>query len=73
MASALAIFATACGGASPEQQAAVGEAETNQASLVLGGDIASTGHLDVANGEVTSLGEVATGDRPVLAWYWAPH
>ena len=69
----LALFATACGGSSPEQAAAIAEAETNQAQLVLGGDFGSTQMLDAADGSITSLSDVVTGDRAVLAWYWAPH
>jgi hypothetical protein len=29
--------------------------------------------LSVADGTVSSLREVVTGDRPVLVWFWAPH
>jgi len=69
----LALFASACGGTSAEQTAAIAEAEANEAQLVLGGDFGSTQMLDTADGSITSLSEVVTGDRAVLAWYWAPH
>ena len=70
---ALALFATACGGGAEADPAVVAAAETNESRLSLGGDIASTELLEAATGEITSLGEVVTGDRAVLVWYWAPH
>ena len=71
---ALMLFATACGGGgSAADPAAVSEADANLAQLQLDGDIASTQLLNAATGEISSLGDVVTGDRAVLVWYWAPH
>ena len=70
---ALALFATACGGGAEADPAAVAAAESNESQLSLDGDIASTQLLDAATGEIASLGDVVTGDRAVLVWYWAPH
>ena len=74
---ALALFATACGGgggpSSEQSNAAEAAAAVNQADLLLTGDVASTQLLDTADGSIKQLGDVVTGDRPVLLWYWAPH
>ena len=73
---ALALFATACGGGGPtseESNAAIASAEANVGALQLTSDVASTQLLDTADGEITQLADVVTGDRPVLLWYWAPH
>lgn len=70
----LAIFATACGGGGSSADPAVSAAaQSNEAQLVLTDDIGATQLLDSNSGEITSLGEVVTGDRAVLVWYWAPH
>ena len=45
----------------------------NEAQLALSGDLSQTELLDTRTGEITTLSEVVTGDRPVLLWYWAPH
>jgi hypothetical protein len=41
--------------------------------LALTSDVATTQLLDTADGSITQLSDVVTGDRPVLLWYWAPH
>lgn len=73
----LALFATACGGgggpSSEAASAAEAAANTNQATLALSSDISTTQLLDTADGGIAALGDVVTGDRPVLLWYWAPH
>lgn len=69
----LAIFATACGGGTSVDPAVATAAQSNEAQLELSGDISATQLLDSNSGEITSLGEVVTGDRAVLVWYWAPH
>jgi len=70
--SAMAVlFLTACGGSA--DPAVTAEAEANQGELAITADISRTEMLDVHTGEITSLGDVVTGDRAVLAWYWAPH
>ena len=74
MIAALALFVAACGGGglSEQQQAAVAAAETNAAALQLTSDFSRSEVLDGHTGQITSLAEVVTGDRPVLMWYWAP-
>ena len=69
----LALFATACGGGTVADPAATEAAASNEAAIVTSDDISQTQMLDVSSGEITSLSEVVTGDRAVLAWYWAPH
>lgn len=78
MVASLALFATACGGAdggpsSEESSAAEAAAATNELSLSLTSDVATTQLLDTADGAIAQLSDVVTGDRPVLLWYWAPH
>lgn len=73
---ALAVFLAACGGgaASPEESLAViAAAEQNEVQLKLTDDLAQTELLDGESGQITTLGEVVTGDRPVLLWYWSPN
>jgi len=73
----LALFATACGGgaaiSSEDSSAAAAAAETNEAALQLTSDVLSTELLNAADGSIQDLGDIVTGDRPVLLWYWAPH
>jgi|GEM_PF-681603 len=72
----LGLVLTACGGggASSEQDIATRAlAEQNQVSLNLSDDLAITELLHGETGAITNLGEVVTGDRPVLVWYWAPN
>ena len=73
----LALFATACGGGGGQSSEAASAAEaaasTNEATLALTGDLASTQLLDTTDGGIADLGDIVTGDRPVLLWYWAPH
>ena len=75
IAASLALFATACGGgpSSEQRSAAQQVASSNEATLTLTSDVASTQFLDTADGSIAQLSEVVTGDRPVLLWYWAPH
>ena len=70
---ALAMFATACGGQSAASSAAETAAATNEGQLALTSNIATTQFLDTADGGISELSEIVTGDRPVLLWYWAPH
>lgn len=76
---AVALLATACGaaeggGLSTEQSsAAIEAAAANQPQLQLTDRVDTTQLLDTADGSIRDLGEVVTGDRPVLLWYWAPH
>lgn len=75
---ALALFATACGGGgaaptSEQASAAKAAAEVNIGALDLNDDLATTELLNAADGSITTLSDVVTGDRPVLVWYWAPH
>lgn len=58
--------------ASSEPSAAQTAAE-NEASLQSADNPFDIEVLSVADGEVASLREVVTGDRPVLVWFWAPH
>lgn len=73
-------MATACGGpggqgapTSAQAEAATEAAAANESTLVFTDDFSTTQLLNTADGEVTQLSEVITGDRPVLLWYWAPH
>lgn len=70
-----ALFATACGGGSgvSADPGFVEAAEQNQNALDTGGDFGTTELLDTTTGEITTVGDVVTGDRAVLVWYWAPH
>jgi len=77
------VLATACGGGggggggsaalSEQQNNLVVSANTNTASLQLTSDLTSTQMLDSRTGQITDLGEVVTGDRAVLMWYWSPN
>lgn len=71
----LAMFASGCGGGpkTAEQTAAIDAGEANEALLELSSQMATTELLDATTGEITTLSDVADGDRPVLVWYWAPH
>ena len=53
--------------------AAIATAENNQTRLNLTDNLAQTELLHGDSGQITSLGAVVTGDRPVLLWYWAPN
>ena len=74
IAASFAMLVAACAGGtlSPEQTAAVTTAEANAGSLQLTSDFSTTQMLDARSGEIVDLGQVVTGDRPVLLWYWAP-
>lgn len=52
---------------------AAANAAANQPSLATADDVLDTEVLVVADGSVTTLAEAATGDRPLLVWFWAPH
>ena len=56
---------------SPEEAAAM--ADANQSNLTISDDPLATEVLVVADGSITSLRDAATGDRPLLLWFWAPH
>jgi len=75
MFASLALFATACGGGVTSEEAAAAEAAAAEnASLLEYTESVDTSQvLTVADGSITTLSEVVTGDRPVLLWYWAPH
>ena len=71
----LVMLLAACGaggGLSEEQEATVTLGESNAPGLRLTSDFSTSQMLDGRTGDVTSLDEVITGDRPVLMWYWAP-
>ncbi len=55
----------------PEEAAAA--AEQNIPNLAASDDVRDIEVVSVFDGSVTTLREVATGDRPVLVWFWAPH
>ena len=55
------------------RQEAAAAAEVNQPNLVISGTAIDTEVLVVADGSVTTLADAATGDRPLLIWFWAPH
>ena len=55
----------------PEEAQAA--AEQNIPNLQTSDDVRDIEVVSVYDGSVTSLLEVATGDRPVLVWFWAPH
>lgn len=72
----LALFATACAGGGPSSEAssaAEAAAATNESELQLTSDLITTQLLDTADGSISDLSAVVTGDRPVLLWYWAPN
>ncbi len=48
-------------------------ANANLGTLQLADDVRDIEVLSVASGEISSLREAVTGDRPVLLWFWAPH
>ncbi len=68
----LALLASACGesGSSADTTAPLSEPATD---LTANADIRLTEILDVRSGDATTLADTATGDRPVLLWFWAPH
>lgn len=74
----LALVAAACSGgaetasASEASTAVIAAATQNQSKLVLGDELSESQLLDTRTGAITSLGDVVTGDRAVLLWYWAP-
>ncbi len=55
-------------GASAENTAAANIPNLQSAEVVFDVEV-----LSVADGSVSSLRDVVTGDRPVLVWFWAPH
>jgi hypothetical protein len=55
----------------PEEAAEL--AATNLRNLVVADDPTATEVLVVADGSVTTISQAATGDRPLLLWFWAPH
>ena len=81
------VLATACGGSESVNTASADDdgsggsasqsiretAEANQALLEPSQDITAFEVLNVRDGGISSLGEVVTGDRPVLIWFWSPH
>lgn len=76
LAVALAVFLAACGGgaaSSEESLAVIAAAEQNEVQLKLTDDLVQTELLDGESGQITTLGEIVTGDRPVLLWYWSPN
>ena len=54
-------------------QEAAANAEANQPKLAAADYVLDTEVLVVADGSITTLAEAATGDRPLLVWFWAPH
>lgn len=80
----LAVLVVACGTGASDQTAtalpateasastAIDAASERAASLVTGPDLVSSELIDTASGQVTSVPDLVTGDRPVLLWYWAP-
>lgn len=54
-------------------QEAAANAEANQPNLAATDNVLDTEVLVVADGSITTLAEAATGDRPLLVWFWAPH
>lgn len=86
LAGIIIVFASACGSdssastaagsgssASGDGASAEETAEANIASLQPADDITAYEVLNVADGTVATLAEVADGDRPVLLWFYAPH
>ena len=71
----IALVASACtaGSVTPEQAAAIETAARSASSLILTNDLSTSQLLDGRTGEVTSIREVVTDDRPILMWYWAPN
>jgi hypothetical protein len=84
-----ALVLTACGGSTPATTSTEGSpdsnvadvtpeeaaelAATNLPNLVVADDPTATEVLVVADGSVTTISQAATGDRPLLLWFWAPH
>ena len=54
-------------------QEAAANAGGNQPNLAAVDNVLDTEVLVVADGSITTLAEAATGDRPLLVWFWAPH
>ena len=54
-------------------QEAAANAEANQPNLAATDNVLDTEVLVVADGSITTLAAAATGDRPLLVWFWAPH
>lgn len=69
----LVLVLSSCGAGVQIDDEVVAVAAQNAAGLALSDDVATTGLLDGATGEITSLGDVVSGDRAVLVWYWAPN
>ena len=61
------------GSAASATQDAAANAEANQPILASSDNVLDTEVLVVADGSITTLVEAATGDRPLLVWFWAPH
>lgn len=72
---AVAMVASACatGGLTSQQTSAIDAADLNARSLDLTDDLSTSQLLDGRTGQVTTIRDVVTGDRPVLMWYWAPN
>lgn len=80
LAVALMLFATACGGSAEfgedtgqGTEAVFDAAAVNAFDLELTGDITTSQLLDVATGEIVAIEDLVDGERPILAWFWAPH
>ena len=53
--------------------AAIANAEANQAGLQSADNVLDIEVLGVDDGSVQTLREVVDGDRPVLVWFFSPH
>ncbi len=60
--------ADAVGSSDPEAVA-----EANLPLLEEGETVLDHQVLDVADGSISTLGDVVDGDRPVLLWFFSPH
>ncbi|MEQ8840102.1 MAG: hypothetical protein RIB98_03905 [Acidimicrobiales bacterium] len=76
----LTFAATACGSDATTDTSATADTGTDAEhgepdvpDTAVGDDVLLVEVLDVDTGEPTTIADAATGDRPVLLWFWAPH
>ena len=73
----VSLIAAACGAddaATTAEPASTGtDAAAEDAAASAAGDVPALDMTDVYTGETVNLQSVASGETPLLLWFWAPH
>ena len=72
----VALAAAACGSddaATTAEPASTGTGAAADAAASAAGDVPALDMIDVYTGETVNLQSVASGETPLLLWFWAPH